>query len=193
MFMSLQTKTDMKRAQALRKVRESLGLSRAELGRIAQYSARQIARWELGEVAVRESFFQYMLGLRAGIGMRSDWKFTFIDLFAGIGGFRKGFEAVGGGCIFTSEWDRYAQKTYVANFGDHEVHGDITKIDASDIPDHDVLVAGFPCQPLVSPASPRRIHSAGSMVLSARPKEHCFLISSASSRRSSRRHFSSRT
>jgi DNA (cytosine-5)-methyltransferase 1 len=147
MFMSLQTKTDMKRAQALRKVRESLGLSRAELGRIAQYSARQIARWELGEVAVRESFFQYMLGLRAGIGMRSDWKFTFIDLFAGIGGFRKGFEAVGGGCIFTSEWDRYAQKTYVANFGDHEVHGDITKIDASDIPDHDVLVAGFPCQP----------------------------------------------
>jgi len=75
--------------------------------------------------------------------------FTFIDLFAGIGGMRLGFEAAGGRCVFTSEWDAYSNKTYRANFPDdeHEIAGDITKIDADEIPDHDVLVGGFPCQP----------------------------------------------
>ena len=74
--------------------------------------------------------------------------FTFIDLFAGIGGLRLGFEHIGGHCIFTSEWDSYAQKTYATNFQDDQpIAGDITKIDASEIPDHDVLLAGFPCQP----------------------------------------------
>lgn len=71
----------------------------------------------------------------------------FIDLFAGIGGTRLAFEAVGAECVFTSEWDKFAQATYQANFGDHAIHGDITRIDAKNIPDHDVLVAGFPCQP----------------------------------------------
>lgn len=72
--------------------------------------------------------------------------FTFIDLFAGIGGIRRGFEAAGGRCVFTSEWNPHAQKTYLANFDDdHEIAGDITKVDAKDIPDHDVLVGGFPC------------------------------------------------
>jgi DNA (cytosine-5)-methyltransferase 1 len=78
---------------------------------------------------------------------RGPVEFTFIDLFAGIGGFRLGFEKVGGRCVFTSEWDRYAQKTYRANFGEEHLHGDITAIDTPDIPDHDVLLAGFPCQP----------------------------------------------
>ena len=74
--------------------------------------------------------------------------FKFIDLFAGIGGIRKGFEDAGGKCIFTSETDVYSQKTYSKNFSDtHKIHGDITKIDAKDIPIHDVLLAGFPCQP----------------------------------------------
>lgn len=73
-------------------------------------------------------------------------KFTFIDLFAGIGGMRLGFEAAGGKCAFSSEWDNSAQKTYEANFGEMPA-GDITKIEAAGIPDHDVLVAGFPCQP----------------------------------------------
>jgi len=73
-------------------------------------------------------------------------RFTFIDLFAGIGGMRLGFESAGGQCVFTSEWDKYAQKTYYSNFGEIP-KGDITKIDASSIPDHDILVAGFPCQP----------------------------------------------
>ncbi len=75
--------------------------------------------------------------------------FTFIDLFAGIGGTRLGFEGAGGECVFTSEWDVHAQKTYEANFGDRP-HGDITKIPSSDIPDFDVLLAGFPCQPFSS-------------------------------------------
>lgn len=75
--------------------------------------------------------------------------FTFIDLFAGIGGLRRGFESIGGKCVFTSEWDKYSQKTYAANFpnDDHEINGDITKVDVEDIPPHDVLLAGFPCQP----------------------------------------------
>ncbi len=72
--------------------------------------------------------------------------FGFIDLFAGIGGFRLAFSGAGGRCVFSSEWDKYAQQTYAANFGEQPA-GDITKIAASDIPDHDVLTAGFPCQP----------------------------------------------
>ncbi len=74
--------------------------------------------------------------------------FTFIDLFAGIGGIRLGFEAAGGQCIFTSEWNQWAQKTYTANFGnDHPLIGDIVPFPADEVPDHDVLLAGFPCQP----------------------------------------------
>lgn len=71
---------------------------------------------------------------------------TFIDLFAGIGGIRKGFESSRTKCVFSSEWDKYAQKTYQANYGDLPF-GDITQIDAKDIPNHDILLAGFPCQP----------------------------------------------
>ena len=75
--------------------------------------------------------------------------FTFIDLFAGIGGFRIGLSRVGGKCVFTSEWNKYAQQTYRAWFGEEEsIHGDITTIDIDkDIPSHDILAAGFPCQP----------------------------------------------
>ncbi|WKZ25890.1 MAG: DNA cytosine methyltransferase [bacterium] len=73
-------------------------------------------------------------------------KFKFIDLFAGIGGIRLGFESVDGECVFSSEWDSHAQKTYSANFGEVP-YGDITKIKAEEIPPFDVLLAGFPCQP----------------------------------------------
>jgi DNA (cytosine-5)-methyltransferase 1 len=71
--------------------------------------------------------------------------FTFIDLFAGIGGIRLPFQERGGQCIFTSEWDKFSQQTYAANFGD-QPDGDITKIPANTIPPHDLLLAGFPCQ-----------------------------------------------
>ena len=70
----------------------------------------------------------------------------FIDLFAGIGGFRLALQDLGGTCKFSSEWDKDAQKTYHANFGEIP-EGDITTIDADIVPDHDILCAGFPCQP----------------------------------------------
>lgn len=73
-------------------------------------------------------------------------KFKFIDLFAGIGGIRLGFESVGGECVFSSEWNAAACQTYKANFGEQPA-GDITKIEAKDIPDFDILLGGFPCQP----------------------------------------------
>lgn len=76
----------------------------------------------------------------------SNPKFRFIDLFAGIGGIRMAFQNLGGKCVFTSEWNTFAQKTYEANFGEVPF-GNITKIKESDIPDHDVLLAGIPCQP----------------------------------------------
>lgn len=78
--------------------------------------------------------------------MRRRAAFRFIDLFAGIGGFHQGLRAAGGQCVFTSEWDKFAAETYRANFN-MPVEGDITQIDPHQIPDHDVLAAGFPCQP----------------------------------------------
>ncbi|MEK7571430.1 MAG: DNA (cytosine-5-)-methyltransferase [Patescibacteria group bacterium] len=80
---------------------------------------------------------------------KDNYKFTFIDLFAGIGGTRLGFKEAGGKCVFTSEWDESCKKTYEANFGENP-HGDITKIKAEEIPEFDILVAGFPCQPFSS-------------------------------------------
>ncbi len=76
----------------------------------------------------------------------ASWDFTFIDLFAGIGGFRLAFQSAGGKCVFSCEWDKYAKKTYEANFGEVP-YGDIRKIRKNEIPPHDVLCAGFPCQP----------------------------------------------
>lgn len=74
--------------------------------------------------------------------------FKFIDLFAGIGGLRRGFDAIGGECVFTCEMNKFSQETYRTNFGEeHEIAGDITLVDATDIPAHDLLLAGFPCQP----------------------------------------------
>lgn len=83
------------------------------------------------------------------INKKVEKEITFIDLFAGIGGTRIGFEKAGAKCLFSSEWDKDCQKTYEANFG-HKPYGDITKIDAKDIPNFHILVGGFPCQPFSS-------------------------------------------
>lgn len=74
--------------------------------------------------------------------------FTFIDLFAGIGGLRQAMESIGGHCVFTSEWDKFSKQTYEANYRDNRpIVGDIREVAAEDIPPHNVLCAGFPCQP----------------------------------------------
>ncbi len=130
---------------------EKTGLSREEVAARLGYSKRTIYRWEAGETRPRGAALDSLRRLAGTTNnghAGSEQKFTFIDLFAGIGGLRKGFESVGGQCIFTSEWDLACRKTYQANFAcDHTVDGDITRISEEDIPEHDVLVAGFPCQP----------------------------------------------
>lgn len=97
---------------------------------------------------VDEPSFQYYLPIKWDIPFppSDNPKFRFIDLFAGIGGIRLAYQNQGGKCVFTSEWDSFAKKTYEANFGEVPF-GDITQISEKDIPDHDILLGGFPCQP----------------------------------------------
>ena len=124
-------------------------LSQRELASLLEVSTRTVARWEKGETPITGVLLYALKQIVSeGVAPAKDHDFTFVDLFAGIGGTRLGFEAHGGGCVFTSEWDAQSQKTYSTNFQDgHPISGDIHSISASDIPDHDVLVAGFPCQP----------------------------------------------
>lgn len=131
-------------------LRETLAMTIEDASEILGVSVKTVYRWESGEITPKKAYFyilESMIAQRKAIRkQRND--FSFIDLFAGIGGMRKGFERAGGECVFTSEWDKYAQKTYRANFqDDHPIAGDITDIEAGDIPKHDVLLAGFPCQP----------------------------------------------
>ena len=111
---------------------------------------KTVRRWEKGETpcpAMLEPALRELLrgGARA---VAAPARFRFVDLFAGIGGIRLGFEAHGGKCVFTSEWNPFSKKTYLENHGeDHTFAGDITVVPAADVPDHDVLLAGFPCQP----------------------------------------------
>ncbi len=123
--------------------------SRAYVARKLNVTARTVRNWEIredGPPEYRVQQFQYLLFNNNS--KPSDPDFTFVDLFAGIGGIRKGFESHGGHCVFTSEWNRHAVKTYSENFTiDHHITGDITQVFEKDVPDHDVLLAGFPCQP----------------------------------------------
>jgi DNA (cytosine-5)-methyltransferase 1 len=123
--------------------------SQSEIAKALDVDERTVRRWEARQSAPKPyivaALKQLILPLQNKAG---EGEFRFIDLFAGIGGIRAGFEAAGGRCVFTSEWNTYAQKTYAANYpADHLIDGDITQIDAEAIPDHDVLLAGFPCQP----------------------------------------------
>ncbi|MDE0421613.1 MAG: DNA (cytosine-5-)-methyltransferase [Gammaproteobacteria bacterium] len=129
------------------RLRQEAGLSRREAAERFGYSLRTIYRWENGESLPRKAALEYLTTV-VGEKERPANRFTFIDLFAGIGGMRRGFDTVGGRCVFSSEWDRFCQETYRANFDcEHDIAGDITAIPAADIPEHDVLLAGFPCQP----------------------------------------------
>lgn len=129
-------------------LRARAALSVEELALMTGYSPRQIYRWEAGDGTPREAVIGLLRAMAAVPQSPSQGRFTFIDLFAGIGGLRRGFDAVGGHCVFTSEWNKYAQQTYAANYRDNRsIEGDITAVATDDIPDHDVLLAGFPCQP----------------------------------------------
>ncbi len=123
-----------------------------EISNILNVNVRTVRRWEVRQSdppsyladAIQQRLLPFM-----DSELPKDSSFRFIDLFAGIGGIRTGFEAHGGHCVFSSEWNKFAQKTYLENFPHSSTHlvGDITETYEKDIPDHDVLLAGFPCQP----------------------------------------------
>jgi DNA (cytosine-5)-methyltransferase 1 len=124
--------------------------SQQQLAEKLSVSAKTVGRWERGETA----FPPYLAPALRAISLDpahtadSPPAFRTIDLFAGIGGIRTGFAEHGGECVFTSEWNDFSKKTYLENFPEtHEFVGDIVPFDAADVPDHDVLLAGFPCQP----------------------------------------------
>lgn len=127
------------------------GLSVVEAADLAGYDERTAYRWESGEAVPRKSVLETLKSHAPAPPSRTEGppSFRFIDLFAGIGGLRRGFETIGGQCVFTSEWDKYSQITYRANFphDHHPIAGDIRSVDEKDIPAFDVLLAGFPCQP----------------------------------------------
>ncbi|MBA3910544.1 MAG: DNA (cytosine-5-)-methyltransferase [Rhodobacter sp.] len=128
---------------------QQTGWTVPEAAKVLGYSEGHLYRWKRGEETPREGVINLLKMQIAGRkAVQNDGAFTFIDLFAGIGGLRKAMESAGGRCVFTSEWDAFAQKTYHANFPDNRpIAGDIREVDAAAIPEHDVLVAGFPCQP----------------------------------------------
>lgn len=144
--------------QEFQKLRQQAGLTLDEAAILTGVSDRQVRRYEdVAESGCDPS----LLVLDAMRRAASVWKaeteetvaFRFIDLFAGIGGLRRPFEEIGGKCVFTSEWDRFSRQTYAANFHDdpfeHEFVGDIRPYanEPRKVPPHDVLLAGFPCQP----------------------------------------------
>lgn len=139
--------------QQVKEKRIELGLTQKEfsdaLG-LGKNGDRTLRRWENGESHPSNIEIQAILNFANETPLAEsstdNYLFTFIDLFAGIGGIRIPFQQNGGKCVFTSEWDKFAQKTYKINFGDTP-DGDITKITSESIPNFDILLAGFPCQP----------------------------------------------
>ncbi len=138
--------------EQFRHARETASLSISQAAQELGVCERTIRRYEDGETripAASLAVLRTFAGLNRG-DILSGKPFTFIDLFAGIGGLRRGFQSIDGQCVFTSEWDRFAQQTYHANYRDNRpVEGDIRPFanDPDMVPDHDVLLAGFPCQP----------------------------------------------
>ncbi|MBP8083832.1 MAG: DNA (cytosine-5-)-methyltransferase [Spirochaetes bacterium] len=134
----------------LSKIRSKAGYTIKDIASLVGKTERTVYRWENGETEPDKLAKETILRV-CDETIRYDSReslFTFIDLFAGIGGIRKAFDEIGGKCVFTSEWDKYSQLTYKTNFIDeHEIAGDIKKIHESVIPRHNVLLAGFPCQP----------------------------------------------
>ena len=145
--------------QYIKNMRKKLGLGRTEFANLLGLGAtgeRTVRGWEEEEhepssakwqtiLDVEKKMTEYLENAPFRQQPENECNFTFIDLFAGIGGIRLPYQQQGGHCVFSSEWDKFSQRTYLTNFGEMP-QGDITRIPASDIPDHDVLLGGFPCQ-----------------------------------------------
>lgn len=137
-----------------RNLREQAGMTLEDAAALLECSGRTVRRYDDGEsepsrLVLRTMRTAATQRLAAATGTAQP-QFRFIDLFAGIGGLRLGFESIGGRCVFTSEWDAWCQKTYALNFPDnHEIGGDIRDFSKNPelVPEHDVLLGGFPCQP----------------------------------------------
>lgn len=141
----------MNYSQLIKEKRMELGLTQKEFADVlgmGRSGERTLRRWENGESSPSPLELKMIKKFANDIPFPSPdiGKFNFADLFAGIGGIRIPFQELEGKCVFSSEWDKFAQKTYRVNFGEMPA-GDITKIDAENIPDFDILLAGFPCQP----------------------------------------------
>lgn len=125
--------------------------SQREIAEFVGKDTKTVRRWEKGETpcpAMLVPALRELLQCSDSPVKDENRHFSFIDLFAGIGGIRQGFETHGGKCIFTSEWNDFSKKTYIENYGDnHPFIGDIVPFPAEDVPDHDILLGGFPCQP----------------------------------------------
>lgn len=122
--------------------------SQTEVAALLHVGVRQVRRWAAGESEPKPVYLDLLQRELSPEPPLRQTAFRFVDLFAGIGGLRRGFDAINGQCVFTSEWDTHAVRTYDANFpGGPGVWGDITAIAPDEIPDHDILLAGFPCQP----------------------------------------------
>ena len=138
-------------AKQIKEKRQRLGMTPKEFAdalEMPKYGDRTIRRWENGEGYPSALELRGILAFPEKVAFPNDEhaKYKAIDLFAGIGGTRLGFQKTGSvNFVFSCEWDKFAQKTYRANFGETP-EGDITKIDAKNIPDHDLLIGGFPCQ-----------------------------------------------
>ena len=141
----------MKLREDIKNKRQKLGLTQKDfadaLG-MGKNGDRTIRRWENGESTPSALEYKSIMEFAETVPFTvvDSPSFNFIDLFAGIGGIRIPFQELGGKCVFTSEWDKFAQKTYRINFGEQPA-GDITQIKEEDIPKFDVLLGGFPCQP----------------------------------------------
>lgn len=141
------------KTQYILAVRKKLGISRKEFSDALQLSLdqeRKLKLWEAGTEEIPVEIYDRILNFPTEAKFknmpREESKFTIIDLFAGIGGIRQAFQRVGGYTVYSSEWDKFAQTTYRINYGEVP-DGDITQVDENNIPDHDILLAGFPCQP----------------------------------------------
>ncbi|MFD9901934.1 DNA (cytosine-5-)-methyltransferase [Mesorhizobium sp. NPDC059025] len=135
------------------RLREQAGLTPEETADLIAVTRRTVYRYEDGTSEPRKLALRILQDVAQERFRGHDEEtvdFRFVDLFAGIGGLRLGFQSIGGRCVFTSEWDRFSRETYALNFPDnHELGGDIREFsqDPDKIPEHDVLLAGFPCQP----------------------------------------------